>query len=88
MKRYTIIQLLVATILVSFGWVVGNAQTSGPAFQFVVDAPSGNTTITCVKGCELAWVERGGNARPNLSFRYGCSAPRCSSGRVGGWVNR
>src|SRR5213592_2352183 len=32
-----------------------------PDFELVVDAPAGPTTITCVRGCRLMWVERGIN---------------------------
>ena len=83
-------QMVLAAILVLLGWVAGRAQTSAPAFEFVVDAPGGETTIKCVKGCELSWVERGvnTNAAATPSFTYRCTAPRCSSGRVGGWLGR
>lgn len=85
----SMVQIVFAVILIFLGWVVGRAQTSAPAFEFVVDAPSGETTIECVKGCGLSWVERGRNANAATTtvFRYGCTAPRCSSGRVGGWLN-
>lgn len=84
------VQILCAAILVLLGWAVGRAQTSAPTFELIVDAPSGETQITCVKGCELAWVERGlnPNSKPAQTFTYGCSAPRCSSARVGGWLTR
>lgn len=89
MMARTIVQSALAVILIFLGWTVGKAQTSAPAFELVVDAPGGETTIECVRGCELAWVERGVN--PNASriptFTYRCTAPRCSSGRVGGWLN-
>ena len=83
------IQILVTVILVFLGWMLGRAQTSAPAFEFVVDAPGGETTIECVRGCELAWVERGlnPNSTPTKSFKYRCTGPRCSSGRVGGWLD-
>lgn len=86
----TIVQTALAVILIFLGWAVGRAQTSAPAFQLVVDAPAGETTIKCVKGCELAWVERGVNANATRIpiFTYSCTAARCSSGRVGGWLNR
>jgi hypothetical protein len=85
----TIVQSVLAVILIFLGWVVGRAQTSAPTFELVVDAPGGATTIECVKGCKLAWVERGVNANdtPMPTFSYRCTAPRCSSGRVGGWLN-
>ena len=73
------------------GWAVATAQSADPAFELVVDAPVGSTTITCVKGCTLAWVERGvnPNSQPVPAFSYKCSAAdagRCSSGKVGGWI--
>lgn len=85
----SLVQIVVAVVLVFVGWAVGRAQTSAPVFEFVVDAPGGETTIKCVRGCELAWVERGlnVNATPTPSFTYRCTAPRCSSGRVGGWLD-
>ncbi|HET9216351.1 MAG TPA: hypothetical protein VFR18_05200, partial [Terriglobia bacterium] len=47
-----------ALLLVGLGWVAG-AQTASPDFEVRVDAPGGETTIECVRGCELVWVERG-----------------------------
>ncbi len=84
----TKVQIALAVVLVFFGWVLGRAQASAPVFEFVVDAPGGETNIRCVRGCELAWVERGvnANASPTSSFTYRCTAPRCESGRVGGWL--
>ena len=89
MKSRMIVQCITAVILIFLGWAVGRAQTSTPAFELVVDARGGETTIKCVKGCELAWVERGVNstAAPVPTFTYRCTAPRCSSGRIGGWLN-
>jgi hypothetical protein len=86
----TIIQIGLAVILIFIGWAVGRAQSSRPAFELVVNAPEGETTIECVKGCELAWVERGVLENTKAAtFKYSCSgSPRCSSGRVGGWLTR
>ena len=85
----TLFQVVVAAILMFMGWAIGRAQTSAPSFELVVDAPRGETTVRCVRGCELAWVERGVRAdvAPTATFTYRCTGPRCSSGRVGGWVN-
>ena len=74
-----------------FGWIAGRSQTSQPDFELTVDAPSGETTVECVKGCELLWVERGipqSAPRGDKKFVYSCSVIRCGSGRVGGWVVR
>ena len=81
----TIVQIVLAVILIFLGWVVGRAQTSAPTFELVVDAPGGATTIECVEGCKLAWVERGVNA--NADFLISMHGTRCSSGRVGGWLS-
>ena len=87
----TVIHIGLAVILIFIGWAVGMAQSSEPAFELVVNAPEGETTIECVKGCELAWVARGVNPNdtPKPKFNYRCEgARRCSSGRVGGWLTR
>jgi hypothetical protein len=81
-----------ALVLVGLGWAMPRAQVSEPDFELVVDAPAGPTAITCVRGCRLMWVERGinPNAGKMASFEFACKGPgvqRCSSGRVGGWIN-
>ena len=85
--------LRIATVaaLVGIGWMAAKAQTSEPNFEIVVNAPSGETTIECVRGCELSWVERGLNptAQTMKTFTFKCSGSadgRCSSHKVGGWV--
>lgn len=72
------------------GWAAAKAQVAQPNFEIVVDAPNGATTVRCVRGCALAWVERGvnPNSEPIASFEYACTAPRCSSGRIGGWMTQ
>ena len=84
-----LVMTIAALILVGLGWLAGAAQSS-PDFELRVNAPGGETTIECVRGCNLAWVERGinPNAQPIDTFTYACSADRCSSGRVGGWLTR
>ncbi|MCU1327963.1 MAG: hypothetical protein JWN34_3333 [Bryobacterales bacterium] len=90
MKIRIVVQSAIAVILMFVGWAVGKAQTPAPAFELIVDAPAGETTIACVKGCDLVWVERGlnANASPTPTFTYRCTSPRCSSGRVGGWLHQ
>jgi hypothetical protein len=85
-----LLQIVVALALFGAGWVVARAQTPAPDFELVVDAPGGRTNITCVRGCKLMWVERGinPNATATSTFEYGCTAPRCSSARVGGWIGQ
>lgn len=89
------VEVALAAALVMAGWAAGRATTVAPDFELIVDAPGGETTVRCVKGCTLAWVERGVNpsATPTSTFKYACtgstgSQSRCSSGRVGGWLTR
>jgi hypothetical protein len=89
--RTMILGTLVALALVGTGWVAAKAQTSEPNFELVVEAPAGPTTITCLRGCRLMWIERGinPNATTMRSFDFRCSGPgveRCSSAKVGGWI--
>lgn len=84
----------VAGLLVGAGWLTAKAQTPGPDFELVVDAPAGQTTIRCIRRCSVMWVERGINPRdrPAETFEFACTGsqvdPRCSSARVGGWLTR
>ena len=85
------LQIGVAAGLVLVGWMAAKAQTSAPDFEIVVNAPSGQTTIECVRGCELSWVERGlnPNSATMRTFTFECNGSpggRCSSHRVGGWT--
>ena len=93
MKR-TALRLLFAITLIAMGWTIGRAQGSVPDFELRIDAPAGRTNVECVRGCQLAWVERmvPGTVTPNkTTFTYACgNSPdgRCVSGRIGGWITR
>jgi hypothetical protein len=85
------LRIALAATLVGMGWVAGTAQTREPDFEIVVNAPEGATTIQCLRGCALAYVERGANPRstPMPTFKFECKGAsdlRCSSRKVGGWV--
>jgi hypothetical protein len=86
------IRLAAVAAFICLGWVAGRAQPSEPTFELIVDAPVGETSIRCVRGCELAWVERGRSpkAQTTQTFTFTCTSPsgRCSSSRVGGWLQR
>lgn len=92
MMKRTLIRAVVATVFVALGWMAGRAQTSQPDFELVVDAPEGLTNVTCSRGCKLAWTERGTpNAATQMTFTFSCSGTqnqRCSSAKVGGWVQK
>lgn len=79
--------LALTTAALVIGWAVGKAQTPAPDFELIVNAPGGDTTIECLRGCTLQWWERGPNPNsvPTAKFSYSCSGSRCSSGRIGGW---
>jgi hypothetical protein len=91
MKRIAV-RMVVALALIGAGFSIGRAQPSIPDFELRIDAPEGRTYIECVRGCQLAWVERmvPGTVTPSqTTFNYACSnAPtaRCESGRIGGWL--
>jgi hypothetical protein len=82
----------IAAALVGLGWTAAKAQSSEPNFEIVVNAPAGETSIQCVRGCNLAWVERGlnPNNQPIPTFTFKCTShaadARCSSAKVGGWI--
>jgi hypothetical protein len=91
MKR-TALRLILALGLIGLGWAVGRAQGAGPDFEIRIDAPEGQTILQCVRGCQLAWIERmvPEAVKPtDAPFTYACSnsqTGRCASGRVGGWI--
>ena len=83
------LRLVVAAGLLALGWTAGRAQTAAPDFELIVNAPAGDVSVTCVRGCELAWTERGVNprARRMATFTFECTGQlRCESGRIGGWL--
>ena len=89
------LRLCLAAGLVGMGWTIGRAQSSFPDFELRIDAPAGETNVTCVRGCELAWIQRTvPGTVPGLltTFTYACAGggadQRCGSGRVGGWLKR
>jgi hypothetical protein len=81
----------IAAMLIGLGWAIGRAQTAEPDFELIVNAPVGETTVECIRGCSLAWVERGVNpaAVPTPTFTFKCGGQeRCSSYRIGGWMTK
>jgi hypothetical protein len=87
-------RVIIGAGLIALGWVAGHSQTAQPDFEILVNSPKGETTVECVKGCALAWVERGDPATktPTPTFSYACrggdSEQRCSSARIGGWIRK
>jgi hypothetical protein len=90
MGRKAIFRIIMAVFLIGIGWGA-KTQTRVPDFELIVNAPGGETTIECVRGCTLKWVERGiiGEVPPQeTSFYFSCGGQRCSSAKVGGWLSR
>jgi hypothetical protein len=86
MKRM-VIQCVVALALVLGGWVMGRAQPVAPDFTLSVDAPGGETTVTCTKGCVLQGGRDYGNERAGyiVTYSYKCGGGRCGA-TVNGWL--
>jgi hypothetical protein len=87
----TVLRVAVAVALAGGGWAVGKAQAPQPDFELIINAPAGHTSVECLRGCELMWVERGVNPNdtPQRAFSFSCHGPgvqRCSSARIGGWM--
>lgn len=91
--------LLVSGLMLLAGWTAGRAQTSAPDFELVVSTKATDTgmdtTVECVRGCKLAWVQRGVNPRAARlsSFEFSCNGngtgvSQCPSGIVGGWLQK
>jgi hypothetical protein len=88
------VRAVLALSLIGMGWTIGRAQSPGPDFELKIDAPQGQTNVVCVRGCELAWIERmlPGTIDPRgqTTFTYRCgggsAGQRCESGRIGGWT--
>jgi hypothetical protein len=86
-------RVFVALLLLGVGWTAGKAQLAQPDFELIVNAPVGETTVTCKRGCNLFWIERGipSTATPSADFTFKCGGQgteRCSSATVGGWLVR
>jgi hypothetical protein len=81
--------VIAGLLLIALGWLAaGSAQTAQPDFEIIIIAPSGETTVECVRGCNLAYIGRGVNPNdtPISNFRFACSGERCKAS-VGGWVS-
>jgi hypothetical protein len=62
--------VVMAFTLVVIGWLAAKAQSSSADFELVINAPSGETTVECVRGCKLAWVERGLNPNQGTDAKF------------------
>ena len=87
--RRTTWTCVLALVAVLIGWIAGHAQAGNPDFELIVNAPRGDTSIQCVRGCDLKFIERlNANSEAIPTFTFSCGASQCSSGRIGGWLRR
>jgi hypothetical protein len=86
--RQVVLKFVIAASLVALGWTAGwAAQAPQADFEIHVDAPEGETTITCRRGCGLQFIRYAPDkdaAEPSFYMRCG-GAPRCRA-TVQGWV--
>jgi hypothetical protein len=94
-KNPTTLRILFISALLLAGWTAGRAQTNSADFEFIVTTTASETgmktSVECVRGCKLSWVQRGVNPRAaQLSnFDFSCSGTKkCPSGIIGGWVQK
>ncbi len=83
------LRALVAVVLIAVGWSVGHAQGSPPTFNLAIDAPIGDTSIQCKRGCELFFLRDGSPTASNhftLSCKGDGETRRCSGTLSGGIV--
>jgi hypothetical protein len=79
---------LVGLLLLAFGWVVGRANTPAPEFTLTIEAPSGRTTVTCVRGCSLQGGRDDLNPTnvPMAKYYVECSGVERCNATVNGWL--
>jgi hypothetical protein len=78
--------------LVGLGWTIGYTQSSEPQFVLSIDAPVGETWVTCESGCELLGARDLGNPQAGRlkKYWYACSGrtvERCGAS-VAGWLSQ
>jgi hypothetical protein len=90
---------MIVLALVGLGWIAARAQAPDvPDFEVTVAlSQEGQTTIECVRGCNLQWIDRYAPNRDiaQKHFTWGpCQPanekPRACPGsmRIGGWIPR
>jgi hypothetical protein len=87
MRRKAIYTVMGLSLL-AFGWAVGRASTPVPEFTLTIEAPSGRTTITCVRGCRLQGGRDEGNPNnvPIAKYSVECSGVERCNATVNGWL--
>jgi hypothetical protein len=85
-----LLRIVVATGLVAVGWTAGQAaQPTQADFEITVSSPSGETTITCTRGCGLQFIRMAPDksaAQPSFTYRCGGPSVERCGGAVQGWI--
>jgi hypothetical protein len=86
--RKIVTHVLVGVVLVGLGWVTGLAQSRRGDFEVRVQAPTGKTTVECVRGCKVIGARdvENPNATWVTTYWFTCGAPEGCEGRVVGFV--
>ena len=77
--------------LAGLGWTMGYTQGSKPQFVLSIDAPAGETRVTCESGCELIGmrdVENPPEWGRLKTYTFGCgggAVERCGASAAG-WL--
>jgi hypothetical protein len=85
--------IVIAAALIGLGWTVGQAaQVPQADFELQVNTSrSGETTITCVRGCGLQYVRYVPNkteAQPSFTYTCGTPVGQACGGAVHGFLTR
>ena len=84
-KRGTV-RIAIAAALLGLGWSVGRAQSARPDFELLIDAPGGETSVTCTRGCALIWTGKQVSVEAKSLQTFKCSNQERCSATMGGWV--
>ncbi len=72
--RRSLLRMLLALGFIAVGWSFGVAQASVADFEITIEAPRGDVTLTCARGCD--WRSEPSQKSPQtVTFR--CETEKC-----------
>ena len=66
--RRRLLRILLVAVLIAAAWSIGRAQSSVADFEIAIDAPEGQTHLTCLWGCDWTGQQRRGEPTNTTSF--------------------
>jgi hypothetical protein len=83
--KQTMRHAVIVAALVALGWAAGRAQTTRGDFELRINAPSGATSVECVRGCRLIGARdiENPSARQMQTYEFSCSGQQCRASVVG-----